>query len=278
MLGSLAEAEDVVQQSMLRAWQGLPSFEGRAAFRTWLYRIATHACLDALGPRPMRSPEELDPCPASFRALETPDATIGTKQSVALAFVTAVQRLPPLQRAILLLHEVVGMTATEVAELLDTSTGAVNSALQRARATLAEKPARVENVRAIDDPEARALVTRYVRAWEAHDAKALVEMLRQDAVLTMPPATLSFAGREAIAEFLGTFVPSLGELRIRIVEASGGIGVAGWVRTEGDSAFRAYAIQVLELAGGVGEALSIAGIHAHLKPELFARFGLAAVD
>jgi RNA polymerase sigma-70 factor (ECF subfamily) len=290
MLGSLADAEDLVQETLLRSWGALPKFEGRSSFRTWLYRIATHACLDRLDHRkarlmptdahpPVEPPirfdeavrgEYLEPCPARYwEVAPGPEAVIGARESVALAFLVALQRLPPLQRAVLLLRDVVGMSADETTALLDTSVAAVNSALQRARAALADRPARPERATVEHDPSTGALLARYVQAWEARDARALVALLREDAMITMPPSPLWLRGRRSIEAFLPQVFEHMGELRVRRVAVNGGPGLASWARCPGDDTFRAYALQAVVVDG-----LHVVAIHAYLDPALFPRFTL----
>jgi RNA polymerase sigma-70 factor (ECF subfamily) len=215
MLGSVTDAEDAVQETMVRAWQNLDRFEGRASLKTWLYRIATNVCLDALSDRSRRfrpmeegeaaSPDDaliarprtnwIEPIP-DVRALPadaSPLERTMLRQSIRLAFVTALQHLPPRQRAALLLTEVLGWSAAEVAECVDMTVAAVNSALQRARATLASRnltPSGAPIPTATADdiaPEEEALVDRYVDAFHRYDVDALVSLLRQDAVMSMPP-------------------------------------------------------------------------------------------
>src|SRR5918995_288490 len=193
MVGSLHDAEDLVQETMLRAWRRLGGFEGRTSLRRWLYTIAT---IDWLEPYP----DSLLPDPA----LADPQARLDLRESVGLAFLAAVQHLPPRQRAMLLLFDVLGWSAAEIAELLETSVAAVNSGLQRARATLDSRPA----ARPTEDEE-RALVERFVDAWDRVDIEGLVALLRDDAVMAMPPEPVWFDGREAVGEFFAT-VPGEG--------------------------------------------------------------------
>jgi RNA polymerase sigma-70 factor (ECF subfamily) len=199
MLGSVHDAEDVSQDVLLRAWRSLDRFERRSAIETWLYRIATNACLDELERRPRRA-EPVEPYPDerladAVTSIADPAARYALREGMELAFLTAIQRLPGRQRAVLILRDVLGWTGTEAAELLDTTVTAVNSALQRARATIeAEAPARVV---APGRRTQRELLRRYVDAWERADMPALLELLVEDAVMTMPPQPAAF-GREAI--------------------------------------------------------------------------------
>jgi RNA polymerase sigma-70 factor (ECF subfamily) len=201
MLGSVQDAEDVSQDTLLRAWRSFDRFQGRASVETWLYRIATNACLDELEKRPRRS---VEPYPDerledADTSIADPAARYALREGMELAFLTAIQRLPGRQRAVLILRDVLGWTGAETAELLETTVTATNSALQRARATIeAEAPARVV---APGRRTQRALLQRYVDAWERADMAALVALLREDAVLTMPPEP-AIAGAGAIAAFL----------------------------------------------------------------------------
>jgi RNA polymerase sigma-70 factor, ECF subfamily len=201
MLGSVQDAEDVSQDTLLRAWRSFERFEGRSSVETWLYRIATNACLDELEKRPRRI---VEPYPDSRlddadTSIADPAARYALREGMELAFLTAIQRLPGRQRAVLILRDVLGWTGAETAELLETTVTAVNSALQRARATIeAEAPARAV---APGRRTQRELLRRYVDAWERADIAALVAILREDAVLTMPPEAAIF-GAGAIAEFL----------------------------------------------------------------------------
>jgi RNA polymerase sigma-70 factor (ECF subfamily) len=202
MLGSIHDAEDVTQDTLLRAWRAFGRFERRSSVETWLYRIATNACLDELEKRPRR---EVEPYPDSRledadTSIADPAARYALHEGMELAFLTAIQRLPGRQRAVLILRDVLGWSAAETSELLDTTTTAVNSALQRARATIeAEAPAhRVAPGRGFQ----RELLRRYVDAWERADMRALVKLIREDAVMTMPPQA-DVVGAEAIVAFLG---------------------------------------------------------------------------
>jgi len=224
MLGSAFDAEDAVQETMVRAWQGLDRFEGRSSLRTWLYRIATNVCLDALSDRSRRArPMEEGPNGSVEDHLETrerthwlepiPDARVlpsdanpfeltALRQSIRLAFVSALQHLPPRQRAALLLSEVVGWSAAEVAECLDMSVAAVNSALQRARATIAARNGNATAASESLSPDEVQLLDRYVDAFQNYDVDALVSLLREDATLSMPPYTLWLRGPATIREWL----------------------------------------------------------------------------
>jgi RNA polymerase sigma-70 factor (ECF subfamily) len=220
MLGSVHDAEDLVQETYVRAWRGYEAFEERAALRTWLYRIATTACLRALQSRARRvlpaglgdaSPDPegsldsnggvhdwLEPIPDTL----TPETAFTARQSVRLAVMTALQELPARQRAVLILRDVVQFSAAEVAELLETTPAAVNSALQRARAHLAEVSPIEESLSEPDDAERRELLDRYCAAFENADVAALTELLQTDVKLEMPPVPMWFSGRDAVLRFL----------------------------------------------------------------------------
>ena len=229
MLGSVHDAEDAVQEAMLRAWRALEKFEGRSSLRSWLYRIATNTSLDAIEKRPKRvlpvdyapaadphdGPGEpvtesvwVEPYPDERLAVEVgpagPEARYEQRESVELAFIAALQHLPANQRAVLILREVLGFSAKEVGEALDTTTASVNSALQRARASVDEKlpeQSQQETLRALGDDDLREIVDRYVAAWESKDVETVVAMLADDATFSMPPLASWFGGREAIEVF-----------------------------------------------------------------------------
>jgi RNA polymerase sigma-70 factor (TIGR02960 family) len=227
MLGSFQDAEDVLQDTMLAAWQGLAGFEGRASIRTWLYRIATNRCLNALrsaGRRPAKErnitdfelPEPtrlgevvwLEPYPDTLREGGVsvplgPEARYEQTEAISLAFVTALQLLPARQRAVLILREVLGYRASEVADMLDSTVESVNSALKRARVSLQQRLASAENEPppAPESPAERALVAKFVRAYESGDVDALVALLTADVSLSMPPVPLEYQGRDVVARF-----------------------------------------------------------------------------
>jgi RNA polymerase sigma-70 factor, ECF subfamily len=230
ILGSVQDAEDLVQETLLAAWRGLGEFEERASLRSWLYRIATNRCLNALrdssrrpqemlgtdgpvgAPEPTNRAEPLWLQPYPDSLLEGmpddapgPDARYATGEAVALAFVSGLQRMAPQQRAVLVLRDVLGYRAAEVAEMLETTEASVNSALQRARAALDQAPARTpESTPLPNSPEERRLLARFTEAFEAGDMDTVVELLTDDAWVRMPPQPHEYQGREAIAEFLST--------------------------------------------------------------------------
>jgi RNA polymerase sigma-70 factor (ECF subfamily) len=237
MLGSAFEAEDAVQETMLRAWRSLDRFEGRSALKSWLYRIATNVCFDALQGRERRArPMDLGPAQEPLfenlaelpevtwiTPLPTPEEETERRETLRLAFVAALQHLPPRQRAALILCEVLKWQASEAAELLETSTASVNSALQRARATLATAdttaPAEL-------DDETRALLDRYVAAFEAYDVDRLTDLLHEDAVQSMPPYSLWLQGRDDI--FTWWFGPGIGCKGSKLVPAGLANGMPAW--------------------------------------------------
>ena len=293
MLGSAGDADDAVQETMVRAWRSLDRFDGRASLRTWLYRIATNVCLDALQDRSRRERPLTDgPLGTVHDALATlprthwlepisdaravpddsdPAERAILKQSIRLAFVAALQHLPAKQRAVLLMTEVLGWSAAEVADSLDTSVAAVNSALQRARATLAERD--------LGDPAPATLsatqselVHKYVAAFERYDVAALTQLMHEDAVLSMPPYTLWLRGHEAIADWLaGRGAGCRGSRLLPTAGASGAPAFAQY-RPSQQGGHDAWALIVLELSGD-----GIASMTSFLDVEtLFPQFGLPA--
>jgi RNA polymerase sigma-70 factor (ECF subfamily) len=276
ILGSVQDAEDLVQETLLAAWRGLAGFEGRASLRSWLYRIATNRCLNALrdsgrgsgkvlganppgnAPEPTRwgEPIWLQPYPDTMleglpdRA-EGPDARYETKEAVGLAFVSGLQRMPPQQRAVLVLRDVLGYRAAEVAEMLDSSEASVNSALQRARATIEALPERPDRSGLPDSPAQRALLTRFSDAFEQGDIDAVVALLTEDAWLRMPPEPHEYQGRPAIAEFLRTREIWRGGYGIRLVPtgANGQPAFAYYVSDPHAGVARAGGLFVLTVAG-----------------------------
>ena len=288
MLGSLQDAEDQTQETLLRAWRNLQTFEGRASVRAWLYRIATNACLDELDRRGRRllppmvgAPSEvfvpgqgtldetpwLDPFPDAW--LDVPDAAPGpearyeAKEAIELAFIAALQRLAPRQRAVLLLRDVVGWSARDVANLLEMSVPAANSALQRAR-TRMDQTATPDTARLSADAE-RALVERYVRAWEQSDVQAFVALLKDDAVLSMPPLAEWYVGRAAIGDFFRWATGPTGGGPFRLIPTRANGGVAFGIYSAG----AAFILHVLLI-----DRDGVAAMTSFMNPGLFPAFGL----
>jgi RNA polymerase sigma-70 factor (ECF subfamily) len=273
ILGSLQDAEDLVQETLLAAWRGLDGFQGRASLRAWLYRIATNRCLNFLrdsGRRPTTQSEAM-PEPEPTRITEPlwlepypdtlverlpddapgPEAGYETRESLGLAFVTALQHLPPRQRAVLVLRDVLGFSAAEVAEMLETSEASVNSALPRARDALATRlpEGRRERAPLPSSPLERRLVTGFADAFERGDVDAIVALLTSDASFTMPPQPVEYLGHEAIGAFLGTRFAERGERRVRLVATRANGQPAFAVYMEDGAIMRAYVMLVLTLAG-----------------------------
>jgi RNA polymerase sigma-70 factor (ECF subfamily) len=272
MLGSAQDAEDLVQETLLRAWRALERFEPRAQFQTWLYRIATNACLDELERRPRR-PELIDPFP-DRPASETdapaydPAARYAIREGMELALVRAIQQLPGRQRPVLIFRDVLGWSAPEVAELLETTVATVNSALQRARAAVDEHLPEPESEPAALEPEERELLGRYVDAFERDDVDGLVALLREDAVLRMPPQP-SVIGATAVATFFRDR-PGRGDLSRLLLtpaRANGRPAVVVQRRTP-EGGLVPHGVLVLEISGG-----SVVGIDAFINPLLVSRFG-----
>jgi RNA polymerase sigma-70 factor (ECF subfamily) len=260
MLGSFDEAEDQVQETFLRAWRARASFRGRSTFRAWMYRIATNTCLDVLGRRPaLEDPAEipwLQPFPDRLLPSEDePDAVVVARETIELAFLAAVQLLPPRQRAVLILRDVLGWRAKDTAELLDMSVPAANSALQRARAALRDQlpEQRLEWTAAERTEEERALVQRYVEVSERGDARALADLMREDARFSMPPEPGVWVGRETILDFWtegGFGTDEFGDIRCMLTAANRQPAVANYTRRPGDAEYRALALDVLRIEGG----------------------------
>jgi RNA polymerase sigma-70 factor (ECF subfamily) len=294
MLGSIDDADDAMQETMLRSWRQIERFEPRAPFRAWLYRIATNVCLMALEKRARlgevpwsdsvaAQPEDgeetmLDPYPDSYlddfvHRESQPETTAITNESIELAFIAAVQHLPPRQRATLLLRDVIGYSASDVAEMLASTTTGINSALQRARATLeternAGRIAR-QHLRGDTEIEDR-LVNRLLIAWHAADVRAIVSLLSEDALFTMPPESLRVVGKKAISAFLST-VPDggrLGNFRLVPIRANRQPALAMYHRAE-SGAYLAHAVVVVSIAGN-----AIASMTRFVGPNLFEQFGL----
>ena len=273
MLGSPYDAEDVVQETLLRAWRALDRFEPRAAFQTWLYRIATNACLDELERRPRR-PEPLQPFPDSpldeaASPTYDPAARYAIREGMELALLRAIQELPGRQRAVLILRDVLGWTSPEVADLLESTVAATNSALQRARAAIelhlpAPEPVAPAGIE-------RVLLGRYVAAFESDDVDGLVALLREDAVLRMPPQP-AVRGAAAIAKFFRETAAGgdLARMRLTATRANGRPAVAAHRRTDAGGLVP-HGILVLEVSGE-----RIAGIDAFIDPSLLPAFGFPA--
>ena len=304
MLGSLQDAEDLVQETFLRAWRGLAGFEERSSFRTWLYRIATNACLNALAGRAPRVLPEVQGPPSDQpldRMLERgpatdipwlqpypeaalegvadpapgPEARYEMHEAVQLAFVAAIQYLPPRQRAVLLLHDVLGWSAAESARLLNASVASVNSALQRARATLGKHlPQDQPKPQPASDDRQRALLDRYLRAWESADVDGFVALLREDATVSMPPWREWYRGRESLRRFFDwAWRPGgHGPFRLIPIGANGQPAFAFYCRGDIETEWRAHSIHVLSVHDD-----SIAKLTFFLNPGLFVSFGLPLV-
>jgi RNA polymerase sigma-70 factor, ECF subfamily len=294
MLGSVQDAEDLVQETYLRGWRGYQAFEQRAALRTWLYRIATTACLRALESRARRvlpaglgdssidpdvsldgyagAHQWLEPIPDALM-FETPETAVTARQSVRLAVMTALQELPARQRAVLILRDVVQFSAAEVAELLETTTAAVNSSLQRARARLAEISPTEENAVEPDDAERRELLDRYCAAFEKADMAALTELLQADVKLEMPPLPMWFTGRDTVMRFLAVRAFTKAGDIVMIPTAANAQPAVAEYRRSADGVLRAHSIHVLTAGRKAGTA-GIAAITVFLDPALFDAFGL----
>jgi RNA polymerase sigma-70 factor, ECF subfamily len=284
MLGSLQDAEDALQETLLRCWRGLARFDRARPLRPWLYRIATNVCMNALARRsrrvlsldaPPASPDDaageplaeslwLEPYPLA------PEASYEERESVELAFVAALQHLAPAQRAVLILRDVLGFSAREVSEQLDATTAAVNSSLQRARRTLAKSlPDRTQQatLRALGDARMRELVERYVAAWERRDVDALVAILAEDVTFAMPPHPHWWRGRDdVIGAVVRTGLPDVRKLR---TEANGQPAVAWYVRETPGGPYVGRSIEVLSFDGE-----RVSAIVAFVSKRLFACFGL----
>ncbi len=300
MLGSVQDAEDALQDALLRAWRGLPKFEGRSSLRSWLYRIATNTCLNLIERRPKRvlpidygpaaDPHDaldeplvesvwVEPYPDERLAMEdgfaAPEGRYEQRESVELAFVAALQHLPARQRAVLILREVLGFSAGEVAEALETTPAAVYSALQRAHKAVEERlpeQSQQETLRSLGDEGLREIVDGYVDAWERNDVEAVAAMLADDATLAMPPIATWFRGREAVSTFLARR-PLAGGQSWRIVptRANGQLAFGHYLLDEEGGAHVAHHVVVLTLDGSrVGE------MTAFLLPDVLPYFGLPA--
>src|SRR3954470_24227528 len=284
MLGSVQDAEDALQDALLRAWRGLDRFEGRSSPRSWLYRIATNTCLDAIARRPKKRELPIDRDPDEAPLTETvwlepypddPDASYEQRESVELAFIAALQHLPANQRAVLILREVLGFSAKETAEMLDTTPASVNSAMQRARASIDAKlpeQSQQATLRTLGDDEIRELVERYVDAWDRGDLDAVVAMLAEEGTFSMPPNFQWFRGREAIREFLPTGPLSIPR-RFIPTRANGQLAFGTYKLIDG--VWLANAIHVITLDGNTSIVDAVAFLDAGGRG-WFSRFGLPA--
>ena len=281
MMGSFEEAEDLVQETLLRAWRSRESFEGGPLFRAWLYRIATNVCLDALrrrsrrpstvssfGEVPWLQPYPdllLDELPSEE---DEPDAVVVAKETIELAFLAVIQALPPLQRAVLILRDVLGWSARETAEMLETSVAAANSALQRARATVQEHPTRRPERPATEDE--RRLLEGFIDTHERADTEGAISLLREDVRITMPPHPWLFEGIQAVRELM-LQAKGTGEWRLVPTRANRMPTAASYLRQLGDAEFRAFKLDVLRVEGGrIAEVTTF-------DATLFPAFGLPPV-
>ena len=298
MLGSLHEAEDMVQETFLRAWRRLETYAGRASLRAWLYRIATNACLDALEKRPrrtlpVRSQPPADPSAPPAPPLTeliwlepfpddllddvepTPEARYALHESITLAFLTALQLLPPRQRAVLIMHDVLDWDASEAAESLDMTVSAVNSALHRARVALNKNYSAEPLVNLkLADPATRTLLDRYVETWEQADVPGLLALLREDVMVSMPPSPTWYSGRAAlgtVAEAMIFAGEGRGRFRLKPTRANGQPAFGFYRRDEATGIYRAESIQVISLDD---RAARLTTLTSFFDAGLFAHFGL----
>src|SRR5919108_6620536 len=299
MLGSVHDAEDALQDAMLRAWRGLPRFEGRSSLRSWLYTIATNTCLNAIEKRPKRvlpvdygpaaDPHGgpgaplvesvwVEPFPDEVIGVEdgyaVPEARYEQREAVELAFIAALQNLPPNQRAVLILREVLGFSAEETAASLETTVASVNSALQRARKTVEERlPERSqqETLRLLGDERVHELVDAYVDAWSRGDVDAVKALLAEDAVFSMPPWSMWWRGRDTIAGFAPAAKDVCARARVLPIRLNGQLGIACYGEDADTGRHLPLAIDVLTLEGAL-----IKEITAFITPEIFPRLGLPA--
>jgi RNA polymerase sigma-70 factor (ECF subfamily) len=297
MLGSVHDADDALQDTLVKAWRGLPGFDGRSALRTWLYAIATNVCRDAIGRRPRRvlpidrgtpaapGQEPGEPLvetvwiePYADERLDLadgaapPDARYEQREALELAFIAALQHLSGNQRAVLILREVLGFSAREVADSLDTTVPSVNSALQRARKAVAERlPSRSQQstLRSVGDRRIRELVAAYIEAWSHGDVDAVRTLLAEDAVFSMPPWAAWWRGRETISGFAAEAAKMCPPTLAVPVSANGQPAVAYFGLNDETGTYRALAIDVLDFDGE-----SVSAITAFITPSVFAPFGL----
>jgi RNA polymerase sigma-70 factor, ECF subfamily len=297
MLGSVHDADDALQDTLLRAWRGLPDFGGRSAVSTWLYRIATNACLNLIERRRARilpadygppSAPTLEPGEPLIESVwvepypdqrmddgkTAPHARYEEREAVELAFVASLQHLPATQRAVLIMRDVLGFSARETAEALDTTSVSVNSALQRARETVAKRvpeQSQQETLRSLGDDRVTALVEAYLRAWRSADVSALTALLAEDAVFSMPPWSAWWRGRDALLELAITVKGACGETRHIPTRANGQMALAHYGLDPETGRWTASAIDVFTFEGE-----AIKEITAFVSPEVFPRFGLDA--
>lgn len=290
MLGSTVDAEDAVQETYVRAWRAFDKFEGRSSVRVWLYQIATNACLRAIEQRGRRAlpsglgapeagpTEHLRLGTAQTRWVEPlasdPADVVGRREHVRLAFVAVLQHLVPRQRAVLILRDVVGLRAQEVAQALGTTAISVNSALLRARSRLQQAAPALDTLSEPDDPAGRALLDRYIAAFQAADMDTLTAVLREDVTFEMPPYASWFAGRDAVIAFLSTqVVTAPGQFRLisaaalGLPAANGQPTFATYLRGAGDH--HLHALQVLDVT-----SRGVARIHVFMRPDLYPGFQL----
>jgi RNA polymerase sigma-70 factor, ECF subfamily len=300
IMGTLEDAEDLVQETLLRAWRRLNTYEGRASLRAWLYKIATNACLDTLDHRPRRTlptalhpaadPQEpiqppktepiwLEPFPDELLAPSesTPEARYDAREAVTLSFLIALQNLPPRQRCVLILDDVLDWSTAETADLLGITVSTVNSLLYRAHSTLGKnyRPQHRDSFKAVpQDEHIKTLLERYVQAWESADINGIVSLLKEDATFVMPPSPSWYQGQSAIRSLLSTNIVAGDQLslwRLLPVHANGGIGFALYHRDNTQSKYQAYAIQTVTLDGDL-----VSGTTTFFYPTLFSFFNLPA--
>jgi RNA polymerase sigma-70 factor, ECF subfamily len=295
MLGSVHDAEDALQDVLLRAWRALPRFERRSSIRSWLYRIATNTCLDLIARRSRQRVLPIDYGPSSDPHAgpgaplvesvwvepypDAPDATYEQRESVELAFIAALQHLPARQRAVLILREVLGFSAREVAESLETTVASVNSALQRARKTIDQRlpdQSQQATLRTLGDEQVRAIVERYMDAWERGDVDAIVALLAEEATLTMPPMATWFRGDEVVVfltewAFSGRAYGAEGNRRVRVLpaRANGQPAIATYSWDPERGSYLPTVLQVLTFDGA-----KVSEITGFVDPSVFPGFGL----